>query len=72
MNKIDNNLKSNENTDSSSIESEIIKSEKRLRKLPKKGWGVFTSQKSLQNCKLFWHKYLPIIRQSLRHVVQKN
>ena len=45
MNKIDNNLKANENIDNISTESDIRKSEKRLRELPKKGRGMFTSQK---------------------------
>ena len=45
LNKIDNNSKSNENIDSISIRSEIRELEKRLRDLPKKGSGVFTSQK---------------------------
>ena len=45
LNKIDNNLKANENIDSISIGSEIRELEKRLRDLPKKGSGVFTSQK---------------------------
>ena len=45
LNKIDNNLKANENIDNISIESEIRKLEERLRNLPKKGSGVFTSQK---------------------------
>ena len=45
FNKIDNNLKANENIDHTSIESDIRKLEKRLRDLPKKGRGVFTSQK---------------------------
>ena len=45
LNKIDNNLKANENIDNISIESDIRKLEKRLRELPKKGRGVFTSQK---------------------------
>ena len=42
---IDNNLKANENIDNISIESDICKLKKRLRELPKKGRGVFTSQK---------------------------
>ena len=50
LNKIDNNLKANENIDSISIGSEIRELEKRLRDLSKKDSGVFTSQKSLQNC----------------------
>ena len=45
LNKIDNNLKVNENIDNISIGSEIKELEKRLRDLPKKGSGVFTSQK---------------------------
>ena len=45
LNKIDNNFKANENIDNISIESDIRKLEKRLRELPKKGRGVFTSQK---------------------------
>ena len=45
LNKIDNNLKANENIDNISIESEIRESEKRLRDLPQKGSGAFTSQK---------------------------
>ena len=45
LNKIDNNLKANENIDNISIESEIRESEKRLRDLPKKSSGTFTSQK---------------------------
>ena len=45
LNKIDNNLKANENIDNISIGSDIRKLEKRLRDLPKKGRGVFTSQK---------------------------
>ena len=45
LNKIVNNLKANENIDSISIGSEIRELEKRLRDLPKKGSGVFTSQK---------------------------
>ena len=45
LNKIDNNLKANENINSISIGSEIKELEKRLRDIPKKGSGVFTSQK---------------------------
>ena len=45
LNKIDNNLKANENINNASIRSDIIKLEKRLRELSKKGRGVFTSQK---------------------------
>ena len=45
LNKIYNNLKANKNIDNISIESEIRELEKRLRDLPKKGSGVFTSQK---------------------------
>ena len=46
LNKIDNNLKANENINITSIEKDIRKLEKRLRELFKKGWGVFTSQKT--------------------------
>ena len=45
LNKIDNNLKANKNTNNISIGKDIIKLEKRLRELSKKGRGVFTSQK---------------------------
>ena len=45
MNKIDNNLKANENINNILIERDIMKLEKRLRELPKKGRGVFTLQK---------------------------
>ena len=45
LNKIDNNLKANENINNISIESDVMELEKRLRELPKKGRGVFTSQK---------------------------
>ena len=45
LNKIDNNLKANENVDNISIKRDIMKLEKRLRELSKKGRGVFTSQK---------------------------
>ena len=45
FNKIDNKLKENESIDNISIESEISELEKRLRDPPKKGSGVFTSQK---------------------------
>ena len=45
LSKIDDNLEANENIDNISIGSDIRKLEKRLRGLPKKGRGVFTSQK---------------------------
>ena len=45
LNKIDNNLKTNENINNISIEGDLMKLEKRLRKLSKKGRSVFTSQK---------------------------
>ena len=45
LNKIDNNLKANENIDNISIECDIWKLKKRLRELPKKVRGLFTSQK---------------------------
>ena len=44
LNKIDNNLKANENIDIL-INREIHELEKKLRDQPKKGSGVFTSQK---------------------------
>ena len=47
LNKIDNNLKANENINNISIESDVMKLEKRLREIPKKGRGVFTLQKEL-------------------------
>ena len=46
MNKIDNNLKANEKIDNISLGSEIIELERKLISLPRKGSGVFTSQKS--------------------------
>ena len=45
LNKIDNNLKANENINNISIERDIMKLEKRLRELPEKGRGMFTLQK---------------------------
>ena len=45
LNKIDNNLKANENINSVLLESDIMKLEKKLRRLPIKGSSVFTSQK---------------------------
>ena len=45
LNKKDNNLKANENINNISIERDVIKLEKRLRELFKKGRGVYTSQK---------------------------
>ena len=45
LNKIDNNLKANENIDDILINREIHELEKKLRDLPKKGSGMFTSQK---------------------------
>ena len=45
LNKIENNLKANENINSVLIESDIMKLEKRLRGLPKKGRDMFNSQK---------------------------
>ena len=50
MNKIDNNLKANENINNISIESDVMKLEKRLREISKKGRGVFTSKKNI--CKI--------------------
>ena len=45
LNKIDNNLKANEKIDDVSIGREINELEKKLRYQPKKGSGVFASQK---------------------------
>ena len=45
LNKIDNNLKANENIDNILIGCEIHELEEKLRDLPKKGNGVFNSQK---------------------------
>ena len=45
LNKIDNNLEANGNINNKLIRSDIIKLEKRLRELSKKGMDVFTSQK---------------------------
>ena len=53
LNKIDNNSKANENITSVLIESDIMKLEKRLRGLPKKGRGVFTMQKEFEKLLTF-------------------
>ena len=45
LNKIENNLEANENTNNILIEKDIRKLEKRLRELSEKGRDVFTSQK---------------------------
>ena len=45
LNKIDNNLKANENINIFSTESDIMELEKKPGGLPVKGTGVFTSQK---------------------------
>ena len=45
LNNVDNNSKANEKIDAVSIGREISGLEKRLRDLPKKGSGMFTSQK---------------------------
>ena len=45
LNKIDNNSKANEKIDNIPSIREISKLKKRLRELPKKGSGMFTSQK---------------------------
>ena len=47
LNKIDNNLKANENIDDILINREIHELEKKLRDQPKKGSGVFTLQKEV-------------------------
>ena len=51
LNKVDNNSKANEKIDNVLISREISELEKRLRGLPKKGSGMFTSQKEF--AKLF-------------------
>ena len=53
LNEIDNNLKPNENIDNISVGSEIRELEKKLRDLPKKGSGVFTSQKEFEKLLTF-------------------
>ena len=53
LNKINNNLKANENINNISIERDIMKLEKMLRELPKKGRGVFTSQKEFSKLLTF-------------------
>ena len=58
LNKTDNYLKANENIDNILIESEIRELEKRLRDLPKKGSGMFTSQKEFANLLIFLAKLL--------------
>ena len=58
LNKIDNNLKANENINNISIERDIMKLEKRLRELPKKGKGVFTLQKEFAKLLTFLAKLL--------------
>ena len=45
LNEIDNNSKANEKINNIPSSSEISKLKKRLRELPKKGSGMFTSQK---------------------------
>ena len=45
LNEIDNNSKANEKINNIPSISEISKLKKRLRELPKKGSGMFTSQK---------------------------
>ena len=53
LNKIDNNLKANENIDNILINREIHELEKKLRDQPKKGRGVFTSQKQFEKLLTF-------------------
>ena len=64
LNEIDNNLKANENIDNISIGSDIRKSEKRLRDLPKKGRGVFTSQKEFAKLLTFLAQLLIIVQKN--------
>ena len=61
LNKIDNNLKANENINNISIERVIMKLEKRLRELPKKGRVVFTSQKEFAKLLTFLAQLLIIV-----------
>ena len=65
MNKIDNNLKANENINNILIERDIMKLEKRLTGLSKKGRGVFTSQKEFA-------KLLTFLAQLLTNNSSKN
>ena len=58
MTKIDNNLKANRNIDNISIESEIRELEKRFGDIPKKGSGVFTSQKEFAKLLTFLAQFL--------------
>ena len=48
FNRIDNNLKADENIDNVSIGREISELNKRLIELPKKGSEVFASQKEFE------------------------
>ena len=65
LNKIDNNLKANENIDNISRKRDIMKLEKRLRELSKKGRGVFTSQKEFA-------KFLTFLAQLLTNKSSKK
>ena len=65
LNKIDNNLKASKNIDNISIESEIRELEKRLRDLPKKVSGVFTSQRGFA-------KFLTLLAQLLTNNSSKE
>ena len=56
LNQIDNNSKANEKIGNVSIFSEISKLEKRFRELPKKGSGMFTSQKEFAKLLTFLAK----------------
>ena len=53
LNKIDNNLKANENIDNILINREINELEEKLRDLPKNGSGMFTSQKEFSKLLTF-------------------
>ena len=65
LNKIGNNLKANENINNILVESDIMKLEKRLRELSKKGRGVFTSQKEFA-------KFLTFLAQLLTNKSSKK
>ena len=58
LDKIDNNLKTNENIGNISIGSEIRELEKRLKDLPKKDSDLFTSQKEFAKLLTFLAKLL--------------
>ena len=72
LNKIDNDLKANENIDNISIGSEIRELEKRLGDLPKKGSGAFTSQKEFAKLLTFLAQLLTnnSSKEPISHIIQ--